>query len=198
MVKKTTTPAKLNPRMHCFVKEYLISQNATAAAIAAGYSSKGASVQGARLLANAKIRELIQQGRDLIANKLEVTAERIVQELAKIGFANMADYMTVGTDGYPALDWSKLTRDQAAALSSVTVDDFVEGRGEDARAGKRVRFKLHDKRAALVDLGKNLGMFQNDTPAAYGFVINLHLGDDALPTQPPRETPPLRVEREEP
>ena len=32
-------------------------------------------------------------------------------------------------------------------------------RGEDARAVKRVKFKLHDKCAALVDLGRHLGMF---------------------------------------
>jgi hypothetical protein len=44
-------------------------------------------------------------------------------------------------------------------LSEVTVEDFVDGRGEDARAVKRVKFKLHDKRAALVDLGRHLGMF---------------------------------------
>jgi len=41
----------------------------------------------------------------------------------------------------------------------VTVKDYVEGRGEDAREVKRVRFKLADKRAALVDLGRHLGMF---------------------------------------
>ena len=44
-------------------------------------------------------------------------------------------------------------------LAEVTVEDFVDGRGEDARAVKRVKFKLHDKRAALVDLGRHLGMF---------------------------------------
>jgi len=199
-MKSIKEPKPLNPRMLRFVNEYIISQNATAAAIKAGYSPNGASVQGTRLLANAKIRELIQQARDRVANKLEVTTERIVAELAKIGFANMQDFMSVGTDGYPVLDWSKLTRDQAAALSSVQVDDFVEGRGEDARAGKRVRFKLHDKRAALVDLGKNLGMFQQDTPAAYGFVINIHLSEPpgGFPGRTSESAPPLRRIGEEP
>jgi hypothetical protein len=37
-----------------------------------------------------------------------------------------------------------------AALSEVTVEDFADGRGEDVRAVRRVKFKLYDKRAALV------------------------------------------------
>jgi phage terminase small subunit len=90
----------------------------------------------------------------------ELAATRILEELAKLAFANMADYMRVGADGDPVLDFSKLTRDQAAALVEVTVEDYLDGRGEDARKVRRVRFKLADKRGALVDLGKHLGIFK--------------------------------------
>jgi phage terminase small subunit len=83
----------------------------------------------------------------------------VLRELALIGFANMADYMRAGPDGDPYLDFSALTRDQAGALSEVTVEDFKEGRGENARDVRRVKFKLADKRAALVDLGKHLKLF---------------------------------------
>jgi len=41
----------------------------------------------------------------------------------------------------------------------VTVEDFLDHRGEEARSVRRVKFKLHDKRAALVDLGRHLGLF---------------------------------------
>src|SRR5208283_5099994 len=101
-------------------------------------------------------------------------------ELAKIGFANMQDYMGSTPGGDPYLDFSKLTRDQASALAEVTVDDFVDGRGEDARAVKRVKFKLHDKRAALVDLGRHIGMFEDRESNNGGvFQIVLHLGEGA-------------------
>src|SRR5208283_714778 len=106
-------------------------------------------------------------------------------ELAKIGFANMQDYMGSTPGGGPYLDFSKLTRDQAAALAEVTVDDFVDGRGENARAVKRVKFKLHDKRAALVDLGGHLGMFQDGNQAAgVSFHITLNLGEGASEPEP--------------
>jgi phage terminase small subunit len=86
-----------------------------------------------------------------------LTAADVAAELAKIGFANMADYFFPGDDGDPHLDFSRLTREQTAALCEVTVEEFKEGRGKDARDVRRVKFKLADKRAALVDLAKMNG-----------------------------------------
>ena len=147
----------LTPKQERFVAEYLIDLNATQAAIRAGYSEKTAQQQGSRLLLNVKVQEAIAKGQNKTAAKLEITKERIVEELAKIGFSNMLDYMRAGTDGDPYLDFSSLTREQAAALAEVTVEDFKDGRGEDARDVRRIKFKLHDKKGALVDLAKMLG-----------------------------------------
>jgi phage terminase small subunit len=151
--------AKLNLQQRLFVAEYLVDLNGTQAAIRAGYSAKTANEQAARLLAKASIKEAVEAKRVLLVKRTDVTAERIIGELAKLGFANMEAYMRPGDNGDPILDFSKLTSDQMAALTEVTVDDYVDGRGENARAVKRVKFKLADKRAALVDLGKHLGLF---------------------------------------
>lgn len=147
----------LTPKQERFVAQYLIDLNATQAAIRAGYSEKTATEQGSRLLTNVKVQEAIAKGQNKTAAKLEITKERIVEELAKIGFSNMLDYMRAGTDGDPYLDFSNLTREQAAALAEVTVEDFKDGRGEDARDVRRIKFKLHDKKGALVDMAKMLG-----------------------------------------
>ncbi len=149
--------AQLTPKQEAFVAQYLLDLNATQAAIRAGYSEKTATEQGSRLLTNVKVQEAIAKGREKTAAKLEITKERIVEELAKIGFSNMLDYMRAGTDGDPYLDFSNLTREQAAALAEVTVEDFKDGRGEDARDVRRIKFKLHDKKGALVDMAKMLG-----------------------------------------
>lgn len=146
------------PKQARFVAEYLVDLNATQAAIRAGYSAKTAKAQGARLLTNVDVQAAIQQARDERAKRTEITADRVLKELAHIGFANLGDFIRL-VGGEPAIDLSGMTRDQAAALSEVVTEDFVIGRGDDARDVRRVKVKLHDKLGALEKLGKHLGMF---------------------------------------
>lgn len=149
----------LTDKQRRFVDEYLVDLNATQAAIRAGYSEKTARQVGAENLSKPVVSAAITKAQADRSTRTEITADNVLREMAKIGFANMADYMKATPDGDPYLDFSELTRDQAAALIEVTVDDFKEGRGEDARDIRRVKFKLADKKGALVDIGKHLGMF---------------------------------------
>ncbi len=137
-----------NQKQQRFVAEYLVDMNATQAAIRAGYSARTAKQQGSRLLTNADVVAAIARKQAKIADKLEMTAERVLTELALLGFSNMQDFASTGAAGRPAIDCSKLERDQWAAVSQIKID-------EDGA----VTLKLYDKRAALVDLGKHLGLF---------------------------------------
>lgn len=162
---------KLTAKQQGFLTAYLRNGRNRAEAYRTAYDAKTASPatcskEGAKLLTHPLIAPQVAQAEASAAAKVgraadqyAVTQERITAELAKLGFANMLDYMSVGPDGDPVLDYSALTRDQAAALIEVTVEDFKDGRGEDARDVRKVKFKLADKRTALVDLGKHLGMF---------------------------------------
>jgi len=123
----------------------------------AGFSANRGNAT--RLKANESVQVRVAELLGSAAERTEITRSMIAEELAKIGFANMQDYMKVGADGDPYLDFSNLTAAQAAALAEVTVEDFKEGRGEDSRDIRRVKFKLHDKKGALVDLAKLLGFF---------------------------------------
>ncbi|NKL37482.1 terminase small subunit [Rhizobium leguminosarum bv. viciae] len=151
----------LTDKQSRFVAEYLVDLNATQAAIRAGYSRTTAQQQGSRLLLNVVVKAAIAERQQKVAEKLEITQEMIAAELAKIGFANMLDYVSIDADGDPYVSLGGMTRDQAAAVAEITVEDFKDGRGEDARDVRKVKFKLHDKKAALVDLGKHLGMFKD-------------------------------------
>lgn len=160
-VAQKSNATGLTAKQSAFVREYLIDRNATRAAIRAGYSAKTARFIGAENLTKPNIAGAISQGEKAIRERNEISADRVVQELALLGFANLQDYMKSTASGDPYVDFSTLTREQAAALQEVTIDDFVEERGKQARRVRRVRFRLADKRAALVDLGKHLGMFKN-------------------------------------
>jgi phage terminase small subunit len=163
----------LAPKQKRFVEEYLLDPNATKAATKAGYSPKSASTIGKQLLQKPTVSKALLQKQKKRADKMGITAEMVLDELRKCGFSNMQDYMKSTKDGDPYLDFSALTRDQAAALSEVTVEDYVEGRGENARQVKKVKFKLADKLAALEKIGRHIGMFKAEEKE--GNVGNLNL-----------------------
>ncbi len=152
-----------NNRHEAFARAIVEGSSGRAAYGAAGYRAKGAvaDANASRLLTNAKVSARIAELKAAAAQASTIEAARVLTELAKLAFANMADYMRVGPDGDPVLDFSKLTRDQAAALVEVTVEDYLDGRGEDARQVRRVKFKLASKLLALELLGKHLGLFKD-------------------------------------
>lgn len=106
-----------------------------------------------------KIDEIENRATTKAVEKLAITKERILAELAKIGFANMMDYVTIADNGDAHVDLSKLDRDKAACIQEVTTETYMEGEGDDAKPVKRIKFKLMDKKGALVDMGKHIGMF---------------------------------------
>ena len=86
-------PMKLTPKQARFVQEYLIDLNAAQAAIRAGYSAKTARVIGHEILSKPDIAAAIKKAMAERAERTRLTGDMVVDELRKIGFANMADYM---------------------------------------------------------------------------------------------------------
>lgn len=149
----------LTPKQQAFVREYLIDLNASAAARRAGYSPKTAGRTGNENLQKPVIATAIQKAMSERAQRTNITADRVLHELSLLAFSNMLDYLRVTPDGDAYVDLSDLTREQAAALTEVQVEDFVEGRGEDSRDVRRVKVKVSDKKSALELLGKHLSLF---------------------------------------
>jgi phage terminase small subunit len=131
----------------------------------AGYASnaKAAAVSATRLLKDAKISarvaELLKRREDIevkatekAVNKLAISKERVLAELAKIAFADAGDYFDWGPDGVTVKCKSELTTDQRIVVSEVSQTVTEKG--------GTIRVKLHDKQAALVNLGKHLGIFR--------------------------------------
>lgn len=153
---------KLTPKQIRFVDEYLVDFNATQAAIRAGYKAKTAHVIGAENLRKPKIAEEIARRQKDLQKRTEVSQDRVVKELARIAFANIADYLHVETqtrtkdDGtevtYQTVmfnETQELSADQRAALA--VVKQSVNG----------FELKLHDKIKALELLGRHIGMFND-------------------------------------
>lgn len=155
---------KLTPKQTRFVDEYLKDRNASAAAKRAGYNPDS----GRHLTAKPHIRAAINRRVEKAAQRADLTAQRVLDELARLGFSNMLDYVRISDQGEPFVDLSGISRDQAAAIQEVTVEDYLEGRGEDARQVRRVKFKLAGKEGPLEKLGKYLGLFSDNPPMQPG------------------------------
>jgi phage terminase small subunit len=84
---------KTDARWKLFAHEYVIDLNGSRAAIAAGYSERRAAVTGSELVRKRKVARLIEALMSKRASKLELKAESIVEELCRLAFSNMLDYM---------------------------------------------------------------------------------------------------------
>lgn len=74
-----------------FAHEYILNGgNATQAAIAAGYSEGSAHVTGSRLLSDAKVSEVIDEQREQLSARYEITEDKLLQRLAQIAFEPLA------------------------------------------------------------------------------------------------------------
>lgn len=147
---------KLNPRQLRFVDEYLIDLNATQAAARAGYKpGPTAEVQGARLLGNDRVKALISKRMKDRQERTEITQDRVLQELARLAFFDVRKL--VGENGKP-IPIQELDDDTARAVVGL---DIARIGNLEIGEGEVLKFKIADKRAALVDIGKHLGMFKD-------------------------------------
>lgn len=74
-----------------FIDEYIIDFNGAQAAIRAGYSERTARNIASDLLANPHIKEAVEERQKALQKETQITQERILNELAQIGFANSTD-----------------------------------------------------------------------------------------------------------
>jgi len=160
--KRDPAAGAMTPKRRVFAQEYIIDLNGTQAAIRAGYSVKTAANTAKELLQKKCVAEAIKTALDARAKRTEITADRVVAELAKCGFANLDDFVTINDDGIPQFDFSAVDRDKMASLSEITHDSIWEGKGRDAQEVKRIKIKFHDKVRSLQLLGNHLGIFREN------------------------------------
>lgn len=142
-----------------FVEEYLVDLNATQAAIRAGYSAKRADAIGYENLRKPEIQAAIEEARQRLSEKTEITAERVRNELARIAFADIRNLFSWDEERACYVPSRELTDDEAAAVSSVKAKTrhFTTEMGTETTI--ELELKTYDKLGALDKLGKHLGMF---------------------------------------
>lgn len=132
-----------------FVEEYLLDLNASRAAAAAGYSARSAGQTGWRLLSLPHVRAAVEEGRRRLAERTEITLDRVMREYARIGFSDIRKAVR-WRDGEPAVVTASDELDDATAAAVAEISQTEKG---------ALRVKLHDKKGALDSMARLLGGF---------------------------------------
>ena len=146
----------LTPKQKIFANEYLIDLNATRAykvAYPRVRSDEVAKAAASRLLTNVNVASYIEKRMKDREHRTEITQDRVLQELAKIGFADVTDFVTIEGRGNVPVVKVKATddmpRDKLGAIAGIK-----EG-------ANGIEIKLNDKGKALELIGRHLGMWND-------------------------------------
>jgi phage terminase small subunit len=158
-------PILSNPKHELFAQELAKGKNATEA-YEMVFEARGAAARAnaSRLLTNANVQDRVAEILQVGAERAEITAERVLRELAKIAFCDIRKAvqwgMNPGDKSSENADPNGLNIYPVSLVPSERIDDDTAAAvSEVSLTQTGVKIKMHDKRAALVDIGKHLGMF---------------------------------------
>ncbi|MDQ0475048.1 terminase small subunit [Labrys wisconsinensis] len=162
---------QLNARERRFVEEYLIDLAPRRAALAAGYSLATARNEAYSWVAGASVKphlfEAVRQAQAQRAERCAITADRVLAELARIGFADIRKVLAWREAPEAEAPDGPRSKKAGASLRLVDSDaldaDTAAAIAEVSQTTTGLKVKMHDKRAALVDIARHLGLFTDRT-----------------------------------
>ena len=178
----------LPPRQARFVEEYLKDLNGARAAIRAGYSERAAKEQASRLLTNANVADAVARAQAERSARIGLTQDRVLEELAAIGFARLGDFAEWGPDRFALRDSESGGEDggrlDTRPVQEIKVKETVLAKVDEGETILKREYgvKLHDKLQALDKLGKHLGMFseKHEHTGKDGGPIEVKPNEDAM------------------
>lgn len=157
---KISKKGDITPNHLRFVKEYVRSGFNATRSYKRVYGVTDNNVAGSaasRLLDNVKVQKILREHLEKQVKSFEISQENILAEMAKLAGGNIDDFVVINEDGTLSHDFSEMTRNQAATITELTVDEIIEadpdGKRGDLRTVKRTKLKLADKMKALKTLG---------------------------------------------
>ena len=174
-------PVLKNARHEIFAQELAKGKPAYRAFEIAGYKNPASNhcANASRLSENERVLQRVTELREAAAKRNAITVDRVARELARIAFLDVRKAVqwgeTVAVRSFDKDGSEVLTvQDTISLVNSDDLDeDTAAAISEVARTKEGVRIKFHDKRAALVDLGRYLNMFAEDNSST----VKLEIGE---------------------
>lgn len=146
----------LTAKQKIFADEYLIDLNATRAykvAYPKVKKDETAKAAASRMLTNVNVGTYVEKRMKDREKRTEITQDMVLKELAKIGFADVTDFVSIEDKGtYKAVQVK--TTDEMPGDKLGAIAGIKEG-------ANGIEIKLNDKGKALELIGRHLGMFKD-------------------------------------
>lgn len=149
---------KLNDKERRFAEEYIIDLDRARAVKAAGYSHESPNSYAYELLNRPHVAEYIQYLKAEQSQRTRITADRVLNELARMAFLDPSKIVSVDEGGKIVITpTNMLSEDDRRCISEI------------AETKDGIRVKMTDKRGALELLGKHLKIFTDVSEQKHTF-----------------------------
>ena len=154
----------LTDKQRIAVDEYMINGfNIKAALLAAGYTASSAHNSSKTWHQSKELQKYLKKKQAAIAEKHKLTEEWVIQRLMHRADSGrlLANFKQIDEDGQLFWDFTGATDHELALVSAIGVELAKSGRGPGAIDVKRVKVQEADAHAALMALGRHLGIFND-------------------------------------
>ena len=162
-----------NPKWELFAQEVAKGSPVSQAYVTAGFKPNDGNARTlrAKQAVSTRIQASLDEREHIHAKAIEKAIEdtgisigRVLTELAKIGFSDIRKAVRWGEGIAVNNDSGEATiANGVALLGSEEIDDQTAAAiSEVSQTKDGLKVKFHDKRGALVDIGRHLGMFKDN------------------------------------
>lgn len=171
--------AELTDKQKRFCDEFMIDLNGTRAykKVYKVTNEKTASVNAARLLANAKVQAYLSKRKEKLALKLEITQEMVLEGYRKLAFYDARKFYDETGSLKEIIDLDDETSFALAGFEVAEEKALVRGKIKVSLCTKKI--KMSDRKGALDSLCKVLGFNAPDKVAQTD-----KEGNDVIPKAP--------------
>ena len=156
-----------------FIEEYTQGTRLSTALSRAGIESTNAISTLAKLKRNPAFAKAFETQQQNVDAEKQLTGERVLEELAAIGFADIADYYDEQGNMRPLDEIPPRARRAIVGLKIRSL-----GTGENQR--EVMEYELADKLTALDKLGKNQKLFNDREPQTLDITITQRSDDELV------------------
>lgn len=142
---------RLSPKERAFARAYVKLRQGKAAAIEAGYPARSAEVKASQLIRIVKVRAEIERLEGLIEEKTLITKEKLIDEWARIAFADPADVMSWTESGIDMIPSDKLEATKRRLIKSLSHHTTA--------VGDSFKVEMVDRDSAKKEIAKLMGYY---------------------------------------